>query len=73
VTEVFGLDRGLIEPIATSELSQLARRPLRAGLLTERFERDFPAVRRLHARDGLQEMRQQLLAAGWLAASAPSP
>ena len=49
----FGLDPDLIDPIATASLNQLAPRPLRAGLLMDRFRAAFPAVPVLSAAEGL--------------------
>jgi dTDP-4-dehydrorhamnose reductase len=57
--EVFGLDASLIEPVSTATLKQPAPRPLRAGLLTDRFESTFPAVRVLSAREGLLKLHGQ--------------
>jgi dTDP-4-dehydrorhamnose reductase len=37
VAEVFGLDASLIRPVLTSELRQVARRPMRGGLRTEKL------------------------------------
>lgn len=37
VARVFGLDSQLIDPVSTAELSQLAPRPLHAGLKTEKL------------------------------------
>jgi dTDP-4-dehydrorhamnose reductase len=44
VAMALGLDAGLIEGAATSELGQRAPRPLRAGLRTERLRREFPSL-----------------------------
>ncbi len=64
VAEVFGYDPRLIQPISTPELNQPAPRPLRAGLTTERFQREFPDVPVLSAREGLLRLRAQLGEAG---------
>ena len=37
VASHFGFDPALVEPITTAELGQPAPRPLRAGLLVDRF------------------------------------
>ena len=37
IADVFGLDATLIEPIPTAQLRQAARRPLRAGLRTDKI------------------------------------
>jgi dTDP-4-dehydrorhamnose reductase len=60
VAEVFGLDAELIQPVSTASLNQAAPRPLRAGLLMDKFRRDFPRVKVLGARAGLQVVRRQL-------------
>lgn len=39
--EAFGLDAALLEPVATRELRQLARRPLRAGLQIDKLQAAF--------------------------------
>ena len=39
VADAFGFDTGFLEPVATSELKQAARRPLRAGLESSESER----------------------------------
>ncbi len=36
---IFGLDEGLVTPVSTAELNQVAARPLRAGLIVEKAER----------------------------------
>jgi dTDP-4-dehydrorhamnose reductase len=60
VAEVFGLDAELIQPVSTASLNQAAPRPLRAGLLIDKFRRDFPQVNVLRARAGLEIVRRQL-------------
>ena len=59
----FGLEEDLIEPITTAELRQPALRPLAAGLLTHRLERDFPTLPVLTAEAALERLRSQLAAA----------
>lgn len=41
IAEYFNLDKKLITPIETSELNQIAKRPLKSGLFTKKAERDF--------------------------------
>jgi len=55
----FGLDPDLIDPIPTASLNQFAPRPLRAGLLMDRFRAAFPTVPVLSAADGLTFLRGQ--------------
>lgn len=62
--EIFGLNADLIAPVATAELRQAAPRPLAAGLTTAKFQREFPSVPVLGAREGLEVLRSQLLTAG---------
>jgi dTDP-4-dehydrorhamnose reductase len=40
IAEAFQLDASLIRGVPTSQLGQLARRPLRSGLLTEKIRRE---------------------------------
>ncbi len=49
IANTYTLDENLIKPIMTQELNQLAKRPLRSGLKTNKIARDFaiiPAVLR---------------------------
>ena len=55
--EIFGLDAGLIDPIATSELNQRAARPLRGGLRLDRI-RAATGLTPRSAREGLAAMRE---------------
>ncbi len=64
VAETFDLDPGLLDPISTASLKQLAPRPLRAGLLMDRFRATFPTVPVLSAAEGLAVVRAQLAASG---------
>lgn len=57
---LFGLNPALIRRIKTHELNQPAPRPLRAGLVMERFKMDFPAVPVLTAEQSLVELRRQM-------------
>ena len=63
---VFELDASLVEPVSTAELRQPAPRPLNAGLSVARFQRAFPRVPVLTAREALVRLREQLAAAGRL-------
>ncbi|MFA5156192.1 MAG: SDR family oxidoreductase [Candidatus Omnitrophota bacterium] len=57
--EVFGLDKNLIKPITTQEMSRKARRPLNAGLkitkISEELKRGIPG-----AEEGLKEMKKEM-------------
>jgi dTDP-4-dehydrorhamnose reductase len=57
--EIFGLDRHLIDPISTSELRQAARRPLDAGMISDKAaaQLQFPLVGYL---EGLRLFRDVL-------------
>lgn len=58
--ELYGLDGGLIDRIKTRDLNQPAPRPLKAGLLMDKFHRDFPEVRVLDAREILETLGRQM-------------
>jgi dTDP-4-dehydrorhamnose reductase len=60
VALAFGLDPAQIDPIATASLNQLAPRPLRAGLLMDKFRATFPEVPVLGVDEGLAVLRDQL-------------
>lgn len=49
----FGLDSGLIHPISTAKLRQPAVRPLRAGLITDKFRTAYPDFRLMGVKEGL--------------------
>ncbi len=49
----FGLDPALLEPAATGELGQLARRPLQAGLRTDKLRAAFGPAAMRGPREGL--------------------
>jgi dTDP-4-dehydrorhamnose reductase len=59
---VFGLDEGLLEPVATAALGQLARRPLRAGLRIDRARAVLATVLR-GPEEGLRAMREAIVEA----------
>jgi dTDP-4-dehydrorhamnose reductase len=59
---VFDLDPSLITATTTASLAQAAARPLRAGLIMDRFRQDFPGVPILGAQAGLKALREQLVA-----------
>jgi dTDP-4-dehydrorhamnose reductase len=59
IAEIFELDAGLIVPITTAELHQPAPRPLKAGLLMDKFKADFPDVHVLSAREGVEAIKAQ--------------
>jgi dTDP-4-dehydrorhamnose reductase len=59
VCRVFELDEGLLEPVATAALGQLARRPLRAGLRIDRA-RSALATPLRGPEEGLRAMREAL-------------
>jgi dTDP-4-dehydrorhamnose reductase len=55
IAETFKLDRTLIEPIDTASLKQLAKRPLKSGLCTEKIEIDL-SIEALPLRKALNEI-----------------
>lgn len=58
---LFGLDQSLIQRIKTSDLNQPAPRPLKAGLVMDKFKREFPGVPVLSAREALLCLREQMM------------
>lgn len=66
VAETFGLDARLMDATTTAELGQLAPRPLKAGLVMDKFRATFPDVPVLSAADGLAVVRRQFEQAGLL-------
>jgi dTDP-4-dehydrorhamnose reductase len=67
IAEAFGLDAGLIDSTTTAALGQAAPRPLKAGLLMDRFREAFPSVPVLGVSAGLEIVKRQFAAAGLLA------
>lgn len=59
IADIFGLDKTLIAPIDTPSLGQKARRPLRAGLVVEKIEREA-GIKMVGARDGLMFVKERL-------------
>ncbi|MGI5837285.1 MAG: SDR family oxidoreductase, partial [Chloroflexota bacterium] len=57
---LFQLDTGLIDRIKTSDLNQPAPRPLRAGLIMEKFKREFPEIQVLTAEQALLALKGQM-------------
>jgi dTDP-4-dehydrorhamnose reductase len=64
IAATFGLDDSLIDPITTAEFGQPAPRPLRAGLLMDRFRADVPDVPVLTVAESLSILKGQLEQAG---------
>jgi dTDP-4-dehydrorhamnose reductase len=60
IADVFELNASLLIPITTAELHQPAPRPLKAGLLMDKFKGDFPGVPVLSAREGLEVIKFQV-------------
>ena len=56
IADAYGLNSSLIQPVLTSELAQAARRPLRAGLRTEKLDEqaDFQHV---STHEGIRRLR----------------
>lgn len=57
IARLYGLNAGLIKRVKTSDLNQPAPRPLKAGLIMDKFKRDFPSVRVLTAEESLRRLR----------------
>ena len=66
IAATFGLDAGLVDPTTTAALGQAAPRPLKAGLLMDKFRAAFPDVPVLSVVDGLAVVRRQVQQAGIL-------
>lgn len=58
--KLFGLEPALIDRVKTPELGQPAPRPLRAGLIMDKFKRAFPSVPVLTAQQALEELQRQM-------------
>ena len=59
IADIFDLDKRLITPIDTPSLGQKAKRPLKAGLVVEKIEKET-GVRMLGAREGLNLVKERL-------------
>lgn len=66
IAATFGVDAGLMDTVTTAELGQAAPRPLRAGLLMDKFRSTFPDVPVLSAAEGLTIVKHQFERAGLL-------
>jgi len=65
VADYFGLDKSLIEPVASASLNQAARRPPRTGFIIDKAIRELD----YHPHTltgGLEIVKKQLIEAGWL-------
>jgi dTDP-4-dehydrorhamnose reductase len=67
IAEAFDLDAGLMDPTTTASLGQAAPRPLRAGLVMDKFRTAFPNVPVLSVTEGLAVVKRQFAEAGLLA------
>ena len=56
VAEVFGLEESLVLPVSTAELKQVAPRPMRGGLRTDRLRREL-GMQILGTRDALLALK----------------
>lgn len=59
IVRVFGLNKDMIQPIDTPSLGQKARRPLKAGLIVEKVERET-GIKMVGAREGLIFVKERL-------------
>lgn len=62
IAAAFGLEKGLLEPVPTHVLGQAARRPLNAGLRTQKLSASFGRLM-LPAGEVLSELRERVGAA----------
>ena len=60
IANIYNLDENLIEPITTQELNQLAKRPLKSGLKTNKIERDFAIIPSV-LREDIEKMALRVL------------
>lgn len=56
VAEVFGLNDSLLIPVSTSQLGQMAKRPLNAGMRIEKVRADV-STHIMNVNEGLEEMK----------------
>ena len=66
IAATFGLDAGLMDPTTTASLGQAAPRPLKAGLLMDKFRAAFPNVPVLTVAEGLAIVKRQFEQVGLL-------
>ncbi|MEM5790564.1 MAG: SDR family oxidoreductase [Candidatus Aenigmatarchaeota archaeon] len=59
IAKIFGLDSKLIEPITTPELNQIAPRPRKVDLITEKVKR-VTGIEPLGVEEGLKILKEQL-------------
>lgn len=59
IADLFGLDKTLVSPIDTQSLGQKAKRPLRAGLVVEKIEKEG-GIKMVGAREGLMFVKERL-------------
>lgn len=61
VAEIFGLDESYLIPVSTAELGQKAKRPLKAGMKTEKVQRTV-STQLMGVKEGLKEMKNSKFA-----------
>lgn len=59
IAEIFGFDKGLVQPISTSSLGQKAKRPLMAGLIVEKIEKEA-GIKMVGVSEGLMFVKERL-------------
>jgi dTDP-4-dehydrorhamnose reductase len=59
IASVFGLDKDLLQPVTTPELNQIAHRPVRVNLVTDKIEK-ATGVKSLATTEGLLELKAQI-------------
>ncbi|MFN3136013.1 MAG: dTDP-4-dehydrorhamnose reductase, partial [Candidatus Kryptonium sp.] len=59
LAEIFGFDKELITPVKTSELNQIAPRPLKSGLIILKAEAEL-GFKPYGVKDGISEFKARL-------------
>lgn len=57
VADIFELDESLLIPVTTDELGQKAKRPLKAGMIITKVQKNVP-IHLMGVREGLEEMKK---------------
>lgn len=58
VAEVFNLNKNLIKPIKTSQINQVAKRPMKSGLIIDKVQKILP-FKLLDSKEGLTRMKME--------------
>lgn len=60
VADIFKLDENLLIPVTTHQLSQKAKRPLKAGMKVDKVQKDV-SIRLMTVREGLEDMKNTII------------